>query len=59
MKNLLLFVSVLTCFSSSFAQGNYKNHELKEQIKKLELAQARAMFEGDAVALDSLMDDDV
>ncbi|MEO8210399.1 MAG: nuclear transport factor 2 family protein [bacterium] len=32
---------------------------MEEQIKKLDLAHARAIFEGDAIALDSLMDDDV
>lgn len=59
MKQLLLFASVLTIFSSTFAQGNYENSGLKEQIKKLDLAHARAIFEGDAAALDSLMDDNV
>ncbi|MBL0356798.1 MAG: nuclear transport factor 2 family protein [Chitinophagaceae bacterium] len=31
----------------------------EEEIKKLDLAHARAIFQGDAIALDSLMDDDV
>ncbi|MGC1633211.1 MAG: nuclear transport factor 2 family protein [Gelidibacter sp.] len=59
MKKILLFATVLTVLSSTFAQENYENPELKEQIKLLDLAHARAIFEGNAVALDSLMDDDV
>lgn len=41
------------------AQNPYENAELKEEILKLDLAHARAIFEGDAAALDRLMDDDV
>ncbi len=32
---------------------------MKDEIKKLDIAHARAIFQGDAIALDSLMDDDV
>jgi ketosteroid isomerase-like protein len=32
---------------------------LREEIRKLELAHATAIFKGDAKALDSLMDDDI
>jgi ketosteroid isomerase-like protein len=59
MKKLFLFITVFTFFSSTFAQENYENPVLKEQIKELDLAHARAIFEGDAIALDSLMDNDV
>ena len=59
MKLLMLCISALTLISSTYAQDDYPNAPLKEQIKKLDLAHARAIFEGDAVALDSLMDDDV
>jgi len=35
------------------------NSTLREEIKKLEMAHASAIFNGDAAALDGLMDDDV
>ena len=35
------------------------NTALREEIKKLDLAHADAIFKGDAKALDSLMDDDI
>lgn len=47
----------LFCSFSLFAQN--ENPTLKEEIKKLDLAHAHAIFEGDAKALDLLMDDDV
>jgi len=45
--------------SASAQQANYDTSILKEQIKKLDLAHARAIFMGDAVSLDTLMSDDV
>lgn len=33
--------------------------KLREELRKLELAHAKAIFKGDAVALDSLMDDNI
>ncbi|NNE77757.1 MAG: nuclear transport factor 2 family protein [Pricia sp.] len=59
MKIVLAFVSALLFWPSSSAQVGYQTAELENQIKKLDLAHARAIFEGDAIALDSLMDDDV
>lgn len=50
---------MLTVTCPSTAQNIYENSTLKEQIKKLDLAHARAIFEGDALALDSLLNDDV
>jgi hypothetical protein len=47
----------LFCSISLFAQN--ENAILKEEIKKLDLAHARAIFEGDGKTLDLLMDDDV
>lgn len=59
MKKLILLSTVLILFSSAFAQENYERELLKDQIKKLDLAHARAILKGDAVALDSLMDNNV
>jgi len=44
---------------TAFAQGTTSNAELEAKIRALDLAHAEAIFKGDAVALDSLMDDDV
>jgi ketosteroid isomerase-like protein len=52
-----LVIMIVSCPAT--AQNVYENPTLKETIKKLDLAHARAIFEGDAVALDSLMNDDV
>jgi ketosteroid isomerase-like protein len=59
MKLLILFISILTSVSSILAQDTLENAGLKEHIRILDLAHARAIFEGDAEALDSLMADDV
>jgi ketosteroid isomerase-like protein len=48
---LLLVVPVLT--------GQSDKTTLGEEIRKLDMAHAAAIFKGDAAALDSLMDDDV
>ena len=55
MKTYILLF--LFCSMSLTAQNN--NDALKEEIKKLDLAHARAIFEGDAKSLDLLMDDDI
>lgn len=59
MRNLILCISALFLSYSTFAQSTTDNSQLQEEIKKLDLAHAKAIFEGDALALDSLMDDDV
>jgi ketosteroid isomerase-like protein len=48
---LLLASQVLSAQSDTIA--------LREEIRKLDMAHAAAIFEGDAVALDRLMDDDI
>ena len=57
MKSLILLI-VLIPFQI-YSQNVTENSDLKEKIRKLDLAHARAIFEGNAVALDSLMNDDV
>jgi ketosteroid isomerase-like protein len=59
MKPFILCVLFTTFTYSTFGQGKLQDSLLKEEIKKLDLAHARAIFQGDAIALDSLMDDDV
>lgn len=54
---LICFGITITCQVTG--QNNYETPTLKEQIKKLDLAHARSIFEGNAIALDSLMNDDV
>ncbi|QBZ96889.1 nuclear transport factor 2 family protein [Flavobacterium sangjuense] len=54
---ILLLLIILE--PSITAQNVYESPDLKEQIKKLDLAHARAIFESDVIALDSLMNDDV
>lgn len=58
MKFTITILSIFVC-SVMLSQNQYETSGLKEQIKKLDLAHAKAIFEGNAVALDSLMDDDV
>lgn len=56
----ILFISILLLFAFKIeAQSNLENPVLKEQIRKLDLAHAQAIFDGNAVALDSLMNDEV
>lgn len=51
----------LALFASSIAtaQGTTAHAALEKEIRALDLAHAQAIFEGDAKALDLLMDDDV
>src|SRR5688572_24926836 len=58
MKNWPLLILLLLSYKIE-AQNNLENTILKEQIRKLDLAHAKAIFDGNAVALDSLMHDDV
>lgn len=51
MLMLLLSAQILSAQSDTIA--------LREEIRKLDMAHATAIFEGDAVALDRLMDDDI
>ncbi|MBU4537565.1 MAG: nuclear transport factor 2 family protein [Weeksellaceae bacterium] len=57
MKYLMLLI-VLIPFQI-YSQNVIENSDLKEKIRKLDLAHAKAIFEGNAVALDSLLNDDV
>jgi len=59
MKLLTLSMVAWMSFGLTFAQNLYETPQLKEHIRKLDLAHAQAIFKGDAIALDSLMDDDV
>lgn len=57
IKNTLLAIAVFLFVPGLAAQND--NDLLREEIRKLEMAHAAAIFNGDAEALDSLMDDDV
>jgi hypothetical protein len=57
LKNTVLTILVLFLISKLGAQDD--NPVLREEIRKLDLAHADAIFKGDAAALDSLMDDEV
>jgi ketosteroid isomerase-like protein len=57
IKNLIIFITSILFISNLLAQND--TSILREQIKKLEMAHATAIFKGDAAALDSIMDDDV
>jgi ketosteroid isomerase-like protein len=59
MRYIILCIAALAFFNSTFAQQAGQNTQLQEKIKALDLAHAQAIFKGDALALDSLMDDDV
>jgi ketosteroid isomerase-like protein len=58
IKLRLLFVCLAFCGFAN-AQGTYETADLKKQIEQLDLAHADAIFKGDALSLDSLMDDEV
>ena len=58
MKIIIFSILVLFVIRME-AQNNFENPILKEQIKKIDLAHAQAIFDGNAIALDSLMSDDV
>jgi ketosteroid isomerase-like protein len=53
LGSILFFASV-----SAYAEAP-ENPALQEEIRKLDMAHAAAVFKGDAKALDELMDDDV
>ncbi|WP_338047515.1 nuclear transport factor 2 family protein [Pontibacter korlensis] len=55
----MLLISALLVINSVLAQQVDQNPALQAEIKKLDLAHAMAIYKGDALALDSLMDDDV
>jgi len=57
IKNTLLAIAVFLLVPGLAAQND--NDLLREEIRKLDMAHAAAIFNGDAEALDSLMDDDV
>jgi ketosteroid isomerase-like protein len=60
MKTRILFLlAMLLASPSPFAQEAAPGAALEAQIRALDLAHARAIFEGDAKALDRLMDDEV
>ncbi|WP_136666594.1 nuclear transport factor 2 family protein [Flavobacterium sp. H122] len=50
---------IIYLFASFQMLAQNEDLKLKEEIKRLDYAHARAIFEGNAVALDSLMNDDV
>ena len=57
IKNTILAIALFLLVPRLAAQVN--NADLREEIRKLEMAHAAAIFKGDAEALDTLMDDDV
>ncbi len=57
VKNMLFVIAIFTAVLRLAAQND--NNTLREEIRKLDLAHAEAIFKGDAAALDSLMDDDI
>lgn len=57
MKNVIIAILLFAVVPRLAAQNDKTT--LQEKIRKLELAHANAIFHGDAVALDSLMDDDI
>ena len=59
VRNVLFSIAVFVAASTVYSQVVKDNSALKEEIRKLDLAHAGAIFKGDAAALDGLMDDDV
>jgi ketosteroid isomerase-like protein len=57
LKNSILAIAMLLWILRLFAQADTTG--LREEIRKLDMAHAKAILEGDAIALDSLMDDDI
>ena len=57
VRSMLLSIAVFLLFQSIAAQED--NAGLREEIRKLDMAHAAAIFKGDAAALDNLMDDNV
>jgi ketosteroid isomerase-like protein len=56
-KIVILAIAMFVVVSRLAGQSD--NTALREEIRKLDLAHAEAIFKGDAEALDSLMDDDI
>ncbi|WP_205503116.1 nuclear transport factor 2 family protein [Rufibacter psychrotolerans] len=56
MKKMLLAAVAVLHLTTSSAQ---ENPQLRQEIEKLDLAHAAAIFKGDAPALDALMDDNI
>jgi ketosteroid isomerase-like protein len=56
---VLYAMAVIALVSVAAAQDGNDHSVLTEEIRKLDLAHAAAIFHGDAAALDSLMDDSV
>lgn len=60
MKTRILFLlAMLLASVSIFAREAAPDAALEDEMRALDLAHARAIFEGDAKALDRLMDDEV
>lgn len=59
MRLVLLTLMLLKLCTPASSQTAEEHTQLKEQIRKLDMAHALAIFKGDAAALDSLMDDEV
>jgi ketosteroid isomerase-like protein len=59
MKILVVAAFVLAASCPVFSQNTPYSSALREHIRKLDLAHARAIFTSDVAALDSLMDDDI
>lgn len=57
VKNVIPAIIMFIVVTRLVAQGD--NTELREEIRKLDMAHADAIFKGDTLALDSLMDDDI
>lgn len=57
IKNVMLIVAIFIAVPGIFAQVDTAT--LRAEIRILDLAHADAIFNGDAAALDSLMDDDI
>ena len=58
MKTSLLLMAMFLSIQV-WAQDDFDSEKIKGVVKELDLAHARAIFEGDALALDSLMSDNV
>jgi len=56
-KNIIIAIAIFIIVSRLAAQND--SITLKVEIRRLELAHADAILNGDAAALDSLMDDDI
>ena len=59
IREIILCVATLGFITPLFAQQASQTTSLQAEIKRLDLAHAMAIFRGDSLALDSLMDDDV